>query len=182
MADKLRSLYRQIRADEVEMARYRSRLAECLPNSRPLLTWRPLLAGAGVLAAALLIAAVFLPRNSQETAFSQSRLDELRELAAQAPSSLISRATTLAEQGRAEERWNALMLLCLTSPGERSVIYAAQGVQEDPRPEFRFFYLELLLDRADEYRYNPQRIEELMDREDDRQCLRLYRSLLHLST
>jgi hypothetical protein len=180
MADKLRSLYRQVGADEAEMAGYRRRLAERLPLTRPLLGWRPLLVGAGALAA-LMLAIILLP-TSQQAVLSRSRLDELKELAAEAPPSLIGKATTLAEQGRAEERWNALMLLCLTSSCERSVSYAAQGVQEDPRPEFRFFYLELLLDRADEYRYNPQRIEELMDRENDRQCLRLYRSLLHLST
>jgi hypothetical protein len=182
MADKLRSLYREIRADEAEMAGYRSRLAERLPIPRPQLFWRPLLVGAGTLVAALLIAALLLPPTEQETVLSQTRLCELKELAAQASPSLISRARSLAEQGRAEQRWNALMLLCLTGNGERSVLYAVQGVQEDPRPEFRFFYLELLLDQADEYRYNPQRIEELMDLEEDRQCLRLYRSLLHLST
>lgn len=180
MADELRSLYRQVKADEAEMARYRSRLAERLPSFRRLTDWRPLLVGAGALAA-LLLAALLLPTN-QETMLAQCRLDELRELAAKAPPSLISRAMEAAEHGQAEERWNALMLLCFTSNDEMSVSYAAQGVQEDPRPEFRFFYLELLLDRADEYRYNPKRIEELMDREDDRQCLRLYRSLLHLST
>ena len=74
------------------------------------------------------------------------------------------------------------MLLCLTQPAEQALRHAAQGVQEDPRADFRFLYLELLLDRGDEHSYNVQRIEELMDREDDRQCLRLYRTLLHLAS
>ena len=182
MADELKSLYEQIGANETEMARYRGRLADRLPTSSAPQAWRPLLACAATLIAVASIAVLLVTRSHQETSLPQTQLVELRQLADEASPALIRRARILAAQDHAPDRWNAIMLLSLTESSDQAIRYAAQGVQEDPRLEFRLFYLELLLDQADEYAYNPERIEALMDQENDRQCLRLYRSLLHIAT
>ena len=73
------------------------------------------------------------------------------------------------------------MLVCLTSTNGKALPEAAEGAITDPRAEFRAFYLEYLLDHADAYQLNPERIEERMDAETDATCLDLYARLLHLS-
>jgi hypothetical protein len=160
------------------MSRYRARLGDRLAGQRvprrPLSLWAPLAAAAGVIAAAFFLL-------TPDPGLPQRGLDEMRALAEQAPPRLLDRARGLAEGGEGLDRWNAIMLLTLTEPTERAVRFAAQGVQEDPRAEFRFFYLEYLLDEADEYRYNLEILETLMDRETDSRCLRLFERLYRLS-
>ena len=83
----------------------------------------------------------------------------------------------LPQLGKGLDRWNSIMILCLTEPVKRAVMFAGRGIMEDPRPEFRAYYLEYLLDNADEYRYNRALLEENMDREEDSQCLLLYKQI-----
>lgn len=162
---------RQPDVDEREMARYRARLGETLASRRaprpPIPLWAPLAAAVGVVAAALVLLG---PGHG----LPQRDLDEIESLAEEASPRILALARGLAEEGEGLDRWNALMLLTLTEPTERAVRFAARGVQEDPRADFRFFYLEFLLEEADEYRYNLEILESLMDRETDSRCLRLY--------
>jgi hypothetical protein len=183
----LRSLLQQVEAGAPEVADYRRRLAARLDaaDRQWYLMRRPLLlvSGAAALAVvAVVITLAFLMPRATPPALPQLELAELEALAATPSAEIVTRARVLLAARQPRDRCNALMLLCLTEPDERAVRYAAQGVQEDPRPEFRFFYLELLLDRADEYPYNLDLIEKLMDREPDRSCRRMLRSLLHLAT
>jgi len=185
MADEpLRSLHRDIEADEAEMSLYRGRLAGRLETVGADRKRRALPLASGAAAVAMAIAALvfLLPRWTEHRVFPQTELVELEALAANAPSTLVARARALVTEGQPQDRLNALMFVCLTERDEGAAPYAAEGLEDDPRPEFRFFYLEFLLDHADEYLYNEERIEQLMDRESDRGCLRLYRTLLDIAT
>ncbi len=176
MADKsLKSSYRGIAAEEAEMARYRARLASALSRPRPRRAWLLLPATA---AAAVLL---FLLPGRVDEGLSQLNLAQLQQLSTVASDTLLDKARNLATDGERPDRWNAVMLLCLHESPDLAVQYAAQGVQEDPRAEFRSFYLEYLLDHADERRYNTALIEELIDREPDVLCLRLFRQLLSVA-
>ena len=73
------------------------------------------------------------------------------------------------------------MLLCLVEAKKRAVEYADRGLREDPRPEFRASYLELLLDKADEHQYSTAKIERNLDREEDSTCIALYQELLRIA-
>jgi hypothetical protein len=179
MADEpVKNRHRLPDVDEREMARYRSRLeaslaAERTPR-RPIPLWAPLAAAVGVIAAAFLLL-------GPDPGLPKRDLEEIRALAGEASPRLLALARTLTEEGEGLDRWNATMILCLTEPPGSAVRYAARGLQEDPRAEFRFFYLEYLLDNADGYRYNPDLLEALMDRETDSRCLRLYGRLHRLA-
>lgn len=179
MADKsVNDIHRRRDVDEDEMARYRARLGErleTLPGVGPRLgLWAPLAAVVGVIAAAFFLL-------QPEPGLPQRGLDEVEALVVQASPDLLDRARVFSEEGEGLDRWNAIMILCLTEPTESAVRFAAWGVQEDPRAEFRFFYLEYLLDNADEYLYNREILETLMDRETDSRCLRLYGRLHRLA-
>jgi len=167
-----------IEADEVEMARYRARFATRLKEPRRLVSkWKPLVLAA---TAALLIF-VFVP-SFDKNEFANLELAHLEAMAGTASPELKARAQELLQGDPSIARSNALMLLCMTENYEDGILLAAQGVQQDRRPEFRFFFLEYLLENADEYSYNAARIEELMDSEGDEDCLVLYKSLLRIAT
>jgi hypothetical protein len=72
-------------------------------------------------------------------------------------------------------------VLVLTQPEGKALEAAARGVLSDPRPEFRSFYLEYLLDYADSFELNAEKIEELMEDEDDEVCFDLYARLLKMA-
>jgi hypothetical protein len=176
MADEpLKSHYRGMEADEAEMARYRARLAERLTTPRRWPGWLPA-ASIAAAAAVLVLLWVALPGQG----LPQQDLEEIQALAESRPEKARERARMLVLRGESQDRWNALALLSLTEPEQVAVHYAAQGLQEDPRAEFRCFYLEYLLDHADEYQYNVTLLENLMDREPDRLCFKLYGQLLRL--
>ena len=178
MADNMKEYYRGIETDDRELAGYRAKLGERLNADRGWLRpWRGL-AAAVVLAAVLLW--FFLPRSG----FPQRDLEALQTMTAhQDPDRLRREARALLNgNGPTLDRWNAYMVLCLIEPDEKAAQAAAQGLLLDPRPEFRVFYLEYLLDRADEYQYNLPLIEDRMDHETDKLCLRLYKQLLHLAS
>ncbi|MCP4901911.1 MAG: hypothetical protein GY906_33520 [bacterium] len=177
----LSSNCRKIEADEAEMKRYRRRLAERMATPHSSWAWwsKALIAGTAAATLALLIV-VLLP-STEHRVFPQTELIELQILADNASDAFIDQARVVLEEGHPHDRLNALYLLSLTENTDGASHYAALGVQEDPRPEFRFSYLEVLLDQADEYSYNVALIEQLMDSESDRDCLRLYRRLLRLT-
>jgi len=176
MADEsLKSYYREIEADEPEMARYRARLRRSITKPSRSRIWMPLAATA----AAALFAAWFLITPSVD--FPQQTLDELKSFARTCPPEALQRAGELVRRPDGMNRLNAMMLLTLTDDSAKAVPIAAQGVLEDPRPEYRSYYLEYLLDHADERRYNCRMVEDLMDRETDQLCIKLYRQLFRIA-
>jgi hypothetical protein len=182
MADQsLKGRYRGVAAERAEMAHYRSRLAERLASQTPAAGWPPLLYAAAPVAIVVTLLAILLAVPAGGPVLPQTRLAEVQALAGEASPELMARARRLLERGQPLDRDNARMLLCLREGGEEALRLAGEGLATDPRPEFRFFYLELLLDRADEHWFNRVRIERLMDREEDRGCLRLYKDLLRLA-
>jgi len=94
---------------------------------------------------------------------------------------LRRKAERLEQRGRGRERYNATLVLVLTQPEGKALEAAARGVVTDPRPEFRSFYLEYLLDYADSFELNAEKIEELMEDEDDEVCFDLYARLLRMA-
>jgi hypothetical protein len=178
MADEsLKSHYRDIEAGESEMVRYREGLRQKLaePRRSKIKIWMPLAATA---AAALCAAWFFMPPTAD---FPQQTLDELQSFALTCTPDTLQRAGELVDQPNGFNRLNAMMLLTLTDTEAKAVPIAAQGIQEDPRSDYRSYYLEYLLDHADERRYNCQIVEDLMDRETDQLCQKLYRQLFRIA-
>jgi hypothetical protein len=108
-------------------------------------------------------------------------MSELESLAASASPAVLEKARKLARGGDDLDRLNACVILCLSEPIDQIVDCVAEGLENDPRAEIRAFYLEQLLERADEYRYNVEMIEELWDQEADEQCQRLYKDLFRIA-
>ena len=172
--DSLKDAYRNIEAEAVEMAVYRTRLAGRLPNRFILSGWWLALAGAAALCVLVLLGRTFL----QPAKFPQWELGELQQAVMVGnPEKLLAQAHELATNGKGRDRLNSFLVLCLLQPPKKGVSAAAEGLVNDPRPEFRFFYLEYLLDFADEKIYDVKLLEYLMDREQDLQCRRLLKNL-----
>lgn len=175
----LKSLYEGLAPDDQEMARYRQALQPKLQPRQRLPLWRSwtwALAGA----AALIWLAVFLAQKP--ATFQQESMADLSAMVtatdAQVLTAKAKHALTKADD---LQRFNAMAVLCMVLPVNEAITIAGQALQEDPRTEFRVFYLEYLLEEADENLINAHKVEELMDREDDALCLRLLRDLLAIS-
>ncbi|PCH62143.1 MAG: hypothetical protein COC19_03250 [SAR86 cluster bacterium] len=95
---------------------------------------------------------------------------------------LFDQASNLESSAPRLGRLNALAVVSLLGQQDVHKLASAQGLVEDPRPEFRAYYLEFLLDYADEDFYNIDYIEALMEQETDPQCLYLLGRLLKLAT
>ena len=180
----MKELLGTVKADETELSVYRARLAARLDQESPAASppsfwsiWR--LAASGAAAVAHLAVTLIGLRPPGSPAFTQTDLSEVEALAASSNPRIIDGARVALTNGDDLARWNARMVLCLTNSSD-CVELAADGVQEDPRADFRFLYLEVLLDRADERRFDTARMEELMDRETDLGCLRLYDRLFRI--
>ena len=178
--DDLKKLYVAIETDDAEMLRFRSRLGAKLREPAPKSSaWKwlwvgsPLLVG---LAAWILI--VTLPSDIEQSSLQQlqsivaasSDLGELRE-----------QAQSLQSSGDEHASLDADMLLCLAHPDGLALQVAARGAIRDPRPEFRAFYVEYLLDHADSYQLNIEQVETAMDKEIDPLSLELYARLLNMA-
>jgi hypothetical protein len=174
----LKDPYRHIEANEAEMARFRAHLAQRLPLRRRIPFFAKALVPAALAIAALL---VLLP-SGRNQGFPQRELTELESLAASASPAVLEKAHELAHGGDDLDRLNACVILCMTEPIDQVAVCVAEGLENDPRAEIRAFYLEQLLERADEYRYNVEMMEELWDQEPDEQCQRLYRDLFRIAT
>jgi len=173
----LKTLYRGMAADETEMAVYRRNLKAKLSarhGSRRIWFY---VFGLTALAAGLLL--FWLPRTSGD--LFDGSLEELQVLAASEDvDSLTSQARRQMESDTLPRQLNASAFLCLVLPYQDAVPVAASALQKDPRPKFRAFYLETLLDEADEYQINVDMVEKLMEGEEDELCVRLYSVLLEL--
>lgn len=177
MADEsLRALFGDMEAEEAEMERYRIRLAPKLGQSH---RYWGLIPGRIAVAAALALA-VFLTAPGR-IEFSLLSMAEIHDLALRKSPDMIEKARRLVRDGKGDARWNAILFISLTETGAAGADYVTQGIREDPRPWFRSEYLELLLDRADQYRYNRSELEGWMDREYDSTCLHLFRELVRVA-
>ncbi len=182
MADKpdLRELHERIDASNEEMARYRARLGARLDTVSPATTPMRWFAAAAVpIAAAIIVWIAFAPSDPR---LEQEHLGELQTLVSRTETGTLDEITRKAVAGKSERaRYNANMLVCLTSPDGTALREAARGAVTDPRAEFRAWYLEYLLDYADGYQLDPERIDAQMDTETDSTCLKLYARLLDMA-
>jgi len=76
---------------------------------------------------------------------------------------------------------NGLYILSALGRENENILASAQGLIEDPRAEFRAYYLDYLLTYADEAYYDVDYIEALIDRETDPDCIELLYELLDLA-
>jgi len=173
---ELKHLHRSIEVEEAEVALYRARLGERLSEVPERGRFRLLWAVAPLAVAAALM--LFL--NLGSAALPQLRLADLELVLERYPGQVQRQAKTL-QDGDGLDAWNANMVQCLSLPPEQGVFYAAKGLGLDSRAEFRLFYLEYLLDYADERTFNLAQLEGLMERETDPDCLKLYRWMLRIS-
>lgn len=181
MADErqLNHLYEGMEASEAEMAVYRRGLGDRLLEQR---SWRDYLSWWQLLLApalALLLWVAFPPEKAP-TWYQSSSLEALLAGAEEvAASQLRSQAEQAFQREEGQAAANARALLILTMEREGAAIdLASEGLEQEPRPEFRRFYLEWLLDRFDHYQWNTARYEALMEQEDDPVCLSLYEAFL----
>jgi len=179
MADQpqLKEAYRGIEASLEEMRRYRAGLAARLEHRHPHRPrWRFL--WLAVPLAAVLVLALLPRRKAPE--FNQHRPVEVFAMieSNRQPQRLLADAEKVHRQGNREERLNATLVLCVMRPAAAGVYLAAEGLRLDTRPAFRAFYLEYLLDNAEDYDINRDALENLMDDESDRLCLALFEDLL----
>lgn len=175
MAKDLKQNFDHIRIDDGELESYRGNLASNLP--------RRMVFPSKALLVIPLAAALLMYLTLPDSAFRQETPEEVIAFVkvAESPVDLGRRALARLESPKPQDHLNAIAILCLTQKPEDAIQMAAKGLLEDPRPAFRAFYLEFLLDNADEHRFNPDLIENLMDKEVDRHCLSLFKDLFKLA-
>lgn len=179
MADELKHLYKEIEASDAEMAQFRRNLGATLQQTRPrfydAFAWWQLL----LVPAFALLLVIGLPRERPQWTNTES-LDALLESVQRSSQTAIRKqAQTMLTQGDGIAAANARALLVMTSEQETIAIdLASEGLNREPRAEFRQFYLEWLLDRWDKHQWNKSRYEALMEQEDDPICLALFQTFL----
>lgn len=176
---RLKELLQDLEATPREMAVYREKLSHNLMQKTTGRSTR-ILWPVVAIAAVLLVGFLLFPRSKMP--FDELSLESVQLLVE------TSEMRELSERARAQVRsengWsklNAYTILCMTLPAQEAIPFAGQALEEDPRPEFRAFYLEFLLDTADENLINSERVEALMDDEENELCLRLLHDLLNVS-
>ena len=173
----LKSLYDGMAADEAEMAGYRRKLMAKLPSRRTSRSWW--LYAFGTVALVAVLAAINLPQSAMDP-FDKT-VEELQTLAASREADVLTRkARAQLDSQSLTKQLNASAYLCMVLPYREAATIATNALQHDPRPKFRAFYLETLLDEADDYQINVEMVEKLMDSEEDELCFRLYSALLAL--
>ena len=175
MADLKRD-FEHIKIEDGELDAYRVELAENLPKK---LSYPP-----KILLLVPLAAAMLMYLTIPDTHFRQDTPEQIVALVenAEDPVRLGRRALQRFQDPDQQEHLNAIAVLTLTQIPEQAIEMAATGLQEDPRPQFRAFYLEFLLDNADEHIYNLDMLEAMIDKENDPLCLDLFDDLLALAT
>ena len=193
----LSGLYRDIDVSEAELEASRARLqrsvsqgeqAQGMPwvrRMKKLLPvpeiWSPSLRLAVPVAASLLLAVMFV-QIFRPGGLESFELAELEAFVARHGdhSSLYRKAQALQQSASDMERLNGLYILSALGSEEENILASAQGLLEDPRPEFRAYYLDYLITYADEAYYDIDYLEALMDRESDPECLLLFEELLQI--
>lgn len=110
-------------------------------------------------------------------------LDEIQEFVASNGnySELFSLAEKMQRSTSDVTRLNGLLVESLLGNGAESRLASAEGLVQDPRNEYRIYYLEYLLENANEDYYNAAYIEQLIEQEENEECLYLLEKLLLLA-
>ncbi len=200
---RLKSLYQNIEINEAELDRNRDQLADSLSSidtsaqtdidlptahdqasvrlKEKLALWtKPFIWGPVATAASLLFITLYFYQGKGLEAES---LKEVERFVARHGNheKLFAQANALKESGSRIEQLNALAVISMLGTDNSNKMASATGLVEDPRPEFRAYYLEYLLDYADEARYSVSYIEALIEKEEDEECLYLLSRLLKLA-
>jgi hypothetical protein len=175
---------------DAELKRNRKRLLLELeeppvPNADKFRLWMTFRAStmffpATALAALFLVTFLFL--LNQPVPLDKKSLNDIRQFVSNHGNhaQLFQHAEEMRASQSRQEQLNGLLIVTMLANGEDNML-AAQGLVEDPRPEYRIYYLEYLLEHADEAYYNLDYLEELIDREEDPECLYLLGELLRLA-
>ena len=177
----LKNMHRHIEADEAEMAVYRNALGAHLKQTaqpRAFAWWWFALPTAAALA---LIAVLSLyPRQQPEWLLDQTPEQLLSRIDA-SDQAFIDQAHGAFSENYGIAQANARLLVMHFADEAKAMKLAYEGINKDPRPDFRSFYLEWMLDRADSYVWNQEVVESLMEKEDDPLCLALYNDFLDIT-
>lgn len=178
---ELRDALRGLEPTAEELARHRAALAERLDERRRFgRVGRWSIAAA---AAVLLAVSSLILLRAPDPSFQQETLSEVRGLVASTarPEELAVAAARAQASGSGLAPHNGRMVRVLALAPEATVGEAAEGAVLDPRPEFRAYYLEWLLDRADGATIDPEEVAVLLDREGDPLCVALLEELLDVA-
>lgn len=194
----LKSLYEGIEADEFETEQSRKRLALTLESAAQMQSevkaqsshavrkpWfsLPVLMRAGF--ACLVVAAVTLTgwRQYQQSSFESVELASLQAFVERNGdhTQLYRQAKEMEGSREPLRKLNGLYILSALGQDDENILASAQGLLEDPRAEFRAYYLNYLITYADEAYYDIDYLEALIDRETDPECIELLYELLSIA-
>jgi hypothetical protein len=188
----LKSLFDDIQMDDEELHRCRNALRESLSSTRqaaPLsfadrmrdLFHLPVLQYA--LPALVIAAAILLYQQMQQSPLESVELARLQEFVARHGdrSALYQQTESMQQSDSVLQRLNGLYVLSALGTDQENVLASVQGLIEDPRAEFRRYYLDYLLTHADEAYYDLEYLERLLDRERDPECRQLLLELISLA-
>lgn len=194
----LKNLYEGVEADEFATEQSRKRLALSLesaarvqqtsaekPTSAVRKPWFsfPVLMRAGF--ACLVIAAVTLTgwRQYQQSSFEAIELSSLQAFVERNGdhTQLYRQAKEMEDSSEPLRKLNGLYILSALGQDDENILASAQGLLEDPRAEFRAYYLDYLITYADEAYYDIDYLEALIDRETDPECIELLYELLGIA-
>lgn len=194
----LKNLYEGVEADEFSTEQSRKRLALSLESAvrvqqtsaekptpairKPWFSF-PVLMRAGF--ACLVIAAVTLTgwRQYQQSSFEAMELSSLQAFVERNGdhTQLYRQAKEMEDSSEPLRKLNGLYILSALGQDDENILASAQGLLEDPRAEFRAYYLDYLITYADEAYYDIEYLEALIDRETDPECIELLYELLEIA-
>ena len=194
----LKNLYEGMDADEFTTEQSRKRLALSLESAarvqqksidkparavrKPWLSF-PILMRAGF--ACLVVAAVTLTgwRQYQQSSFEAVELASLQAFVERNGdhTQLYRQAKEMEDSSKPLRKLNGLYILSALGQDDENILASAQGLLEDPRAEFRAYYLDYLITYADEAYYDIEYLEALIARETDPECIELLYELLGIA-
>lgn len=183
MADRgeLKDTFAHIEADASEMDQFRSNLSLRLPQKSASPWWRQ-----PMLIPALLVATSFIVYFTKPAEHLQVPGDSPEDWVTFAagvtdPQALIAHARKLVRSDKTIEVHQGQVLLCTLLGKDDALPLVIDALKAETAPNLRVFYLEWILENADEYQYNIGAIEALMETEDDPLCFKLYRQWLKVA-
>jgi len=184
----LKSLYEGIDIDEQEAARSRQRLLQSLKqtdNPTPVRQWLQIPWALRVSVVCLLLITLGLTgwRQYRQASFETLEIVSLETLMQRYGDhqQLYRQAKEMEASAEPLRKLNGLYILSTLGQNEENILASAQGLLEDPRAEFRAYYLDYLITHADTAYYDLEYLEALIERETDPECLELLYELLALA-
>ncbi|MDP1932677.1 MAG: hypothetical protein Q8L60_14580 [Gammaproteobacteria bacterium] len=194
----LKNLYEGIDADEFATEQSRKRLAIALGSStqsqvRPVeeaarsvrTPWFSFPLLMQVSFACLVVVAVGFTgwRQYQLSSFEAVELASLQAFVERNGdhTQLYRQAKDMESSSEPLRKLNGLYILSALGQDDENILASAQGLLEDPRAEFRAYYLDYLITYADEAYYDIEYLEALIDRETDPECIELLYELLKIA-